>query len=213
MNPIEIYWHERTKNLSLETQNKLIALHKKGHMTDELIFIQRKRPKLQKGDVFVVQPKENTFFYGLILNVCSTPCCKCKIIACIFKNKTHQKTMDDFKIDFNNLLLPPLVLFKEPWISGYFYNVGRINLEEIDIPSYGFYHSTTNTIVSEIGERMCKMPCLIGESAYGDTGSVAYEITMELIIQPDLLLCNKSPEQADFCIKFPNILKKQGFEF
>ena len=101
MNPIELYWHERKAALPIETQNKLNDLREKGHMTDELVFIQRKRPKLQKGDVFVVQPKENIYFYGLILNVCSTPSCKCKVIACIFKNITHEKTMDNFIFFFN----------------------------------------------------------------------------------------------------------------
>ena len=213
MNPIETYWYERNKSLPLEIQNKLKALREKGHMTDELIYIQRKIPKLQKGDVFVVQPRENIYFYGLILNVCSTPSCKCKVIACIFKNITHEKTMDSFNADFNNLLLPPLVLFKEPWTSGYFYNIGRINLDEIVVPTYGFYHTTTGTIVSEIGERFRVLPELIGESAYGDTGSCAYEITTELIINPDLLLDDQPPSQSDFCIKFPEIIKRRGINY
>lgn len=213
MNPIELYWHERKAALPIETQNKLNDLREKGHMTDELVFIQRKRPKLQKGDVFVVQPKENIYFYGLILNVCSTPSCKCKVIACIFKNITHEKTMDNFKADFNNLLLPPLVLFKEPWTSGYFYNVGKINIDEIAVPTYGFYHTTTSTIISEVGERLNTFPELIGSTAYSGIGAVTYKITQELIINPDLLLDNQPPSQSDFCLNFPKILKREGFGF
>lgn len=213
MNPIELYWHERKATLPIETQNKLNALREKGHMTDELVFIQRKRPKLQKGDVFVVQPRENIYFYGLILNVCSTPSCKCKVIACIFKNITHETSIDNFNLDFNNLLLPPLVLCKEPWTSGYFFNVGRINLDEVDVPTYGFYHIATRSIVNEFVEHFYIYPDLIGLTALGGIGSVAYNITHELIINPNLLLDNQPPSQSDFCLKFPEILKREGFGF
>lgn len=213
MDPVQIYWKERKAKLSPEISSKLDDLEEKGHMTDELIFIQRKRPKLQKGDVFVVQPRENIYFYGLILNVCSSPACNCKIIACIFKNITHEKNMDNFRPDFNNLLLPPLLLFKEPWTSGYFFNVGRINLDGIDVPTYGFYHDYSNHIMSDLNERLNYYPSLIGLQQYSGTGGVAFRIESELIINPDLLLDDQPPSQSDFCIKFPEIIKRRGINY
>ncbi|MBQ4104146.1 MAG: hypothetical protein IJC90_06765 [Clostridia bacterium] len=213
MDPLQIYWKERKAKLSPEINSKLDELLKKGHMTDELIFIQRKRPKLQKGDVFVVQPRENIYFYGLILNVVSTPSCNCKIFACIFKNITHEKNMDNFRPDFNNLLLPPILLIKEPWTSGYFFNVGRINLDEIDVPTYGFYHDYTNCIFSDLNERLNYYPSLIGLLMYSGIGAVACEIESELIINPNLLLDDQPPSQSDFCIKFPEIIKRKGINY
>lgn len=210
MKPLQIYWKERKAKLSPEINSKLDELLKKGHMTDELIFIQRKRPKLQKGDVFVVQPRENIYFYGLVLNVVSTSSCNCKIFACIFKNITHEKNTDNFRPDFNNLLLPPILLIKEPWTSGYFFNVGRINLDEIDVPTYGFYHDYTNCIFSDLNERLNYYPSLIGLLMYSGIGAVACEIESELIINPNLLLDDQPPSQSDFCIKFPEIIKRRG---
>lgn len=213
MKALHIYWKERKAKLSPEINSKLDELEQKGYMTDELVFIQRKRPKLQRGDVFVVQPRKNIYFYGLILNVVSTPSCNCKIFACIFKNITHEKNMDNFRPDFNNLLLPPMLLIKEPWTSGYFFNVGRINLDEIEVPTYGFYHDNTNCIVSDLNERLNYYPSLIGLLMYSGIGGVACDIESELIINPNLLLDDQPPSQSDFCIKFPEIIKRRGINY
>jgi len=121
--------------------------------------------------------------------------------------------MDNFRPDFNNLLLPPLLLFKEPWTSGYFFNVGRINLDGIDVPTYGFYHDYSNHIMSDLNERLNYYPSLIGLQQYSGTGGVAFRIESELIINPDLLLDDQPPSQSDFCIKFPEIIKRRGVNY
>lgn len=58
---------KRIAKLPLRIQEELKEYHLKTKMTDELLIIKRKRPKLEKGDVFVVQPKEGLYFYGRIL--------------------------------------------------------------------------------------------------------------------------------------------------
>lgn len=203
--PLKKYWKDRIDSQTPDVQKKLAQLKAKGYMTDELIFIQRKRPKLKAGDVFVVQPRENLFLYGLILNICSTPDCKNKIVACIFRNITHEKTMANFKADFHNLLLPPLCLFKEPWTSGYFYNIGYVDLETIQVPTYAFYHTATESIVTEDGKEVYTMPELMGIAPIGGIGSVAMKITQEIIMDPDILYDHNKPRQADFCLKFPSL--------
>lgn len=135
VNPVQQYWTDRISEQPKEIQDELTALREKGHLTDELLVIKRKRPNLQKGDVFVIQPKKDTFFYGLILNTYSVPILKNGIVICIFKTITHELNMDNFKPDFNNLLLPPQILGRQAWTSGYFYNVGKIDLNSIHIPS------------------------------------------------------------------------------
>ncbi len=203
-NPVKKYWDDRMKNQPSVVKEQIKQLLEKGYMTDELVFIQRKRPKLKPGDVFVVQPKENIFFYGLIIGICSRPDCKCQVTACIFRNLTNKMTMNDFRADFRNLLLPPLNLFKEPWTSGYFYNIGHADLDSMQIPSYAFYHIFSGSVVTAKGEHVKMMPELIGLSAICGIGSVALQITQELIIDPSILTDNKI-KQADFCLKFPNL--------
>ena len=210
MNPVQYYWKNRIEQQPINVQHKLQALKEKGHLTDELVLIQKKRPVIKAGDVFVVQPRENIYFYGVVINTCSLPSCKNKIVACIFKNITHYPTMDDFAPDFNNLLLPPLSLFKEPWTSGYFLNIGNIDLESVNIPSYGFYHTFSESIVSEYGTRLTKQPALLGLTAMDGIGAVAYKITQELIINPELLGDNCKPSKQDFCEKMPQILREYG---
>ena len=210
MNPVQIYWKNRIEQQPLEVQQKLQALKEKGHLTNELVFIQRKRPIIKAGDVFVVQPRKNIFFYGLVVNTCSQPSVKNKIIAFIFKNTTHNPTIDGFIPDFDNLLLPPLSLFKEPWTAGYFLNIGHIELDKISIPAYGFYHTFSNSVVSEYGERLTEPPFLLGLTAMDGIGAVAYKITQELIINPELLGDNCQSSKQDFCEKMPLILQEYG---
>ena len=68
INPVRQYWADRISAQPTVIQDQLAALRDKGHLTDELLVIKRKRPILQKGDVFVVQPKKDIFYYGLILS-------------------------------------------------------------------------------------------------------------------------------------------------
>ena len=208
MNPVQYYWENRIEQQPLEVQQKLQALKEKGHLTDELVLIQKKRPTIKAGDVFVVQPRKNIFFFGLVINTCSQPSVKNKIIVFIFKNNTHSPTMDGFIPDFDNLLLPPLSLFKDPWTSGYFLNVGHIELDKINIPTYGFYHIFSDSVVSEYGDRLTKQPSLLGLTAIDGIGAVAYKITQELVINPELLNGKYQPSKQDFCEKMPQILRE-----
>ena len=208
MNPVEYYWKNRIKQQPLDVQKKLQALKEKGHLTDELIFIQKKRPRLKIGDVFVVQPKENIYFYGVIINRVSTPLYTNKNVICIFQNKTHTSNMNDFELDFDALLLPPLWCNAEPWTSGYFLNVGHIDMESISVPTYGFYHSPMQKILSEMGQTLTIAPKLLGSATMNGIGAIAFQITQELIINPELLDGNCKSKKQDFCEKMPQVLRK-----
>ncbi len=208
INPVQQYWADRISVQPTAIQNQLAALRDKGHLTDELLVIKRKRPILQKGDVFVVQPKKDIFFYGLILNVYSVPILKNGVVICIFKTVTHELNMNHFKLDFNNLLLPPQILGRRAWMSGHFYNVGKIDLSSIHIPSYGFYHVFNNTLLTEYGEHLECLPEMIGLMSVGDIGSIAFKIAQELIIMPKLLNDDNPPSPSDFCVKFSEYYRR-----
>ena len=213
-NPTKLYWERRYAKLSPEKIEALQALSAKGELTDELLVIQRKRPKLRVGDVFILQPKENTYFYGIIIYICSTPFAKFQETVCIFKTVTHEKNMDAFKLNFHNLLLPPFATLRSSWTQGYFYNVGHIDLESEDIPSCGFYHYPTDQLISLDKKQLIfsnkpstsDMPELVGRTGIWPYGAVARDITRELIINPNLLNEDNPPSQSDFVIEFPKIL-------
>ncbi|MCL1799241.1 MAG: hypothetical protein FWG23_05860, partial [Eggerthellaceae bacterium] len=60
-------WKRRVAALPEDTQRQLEEYRKADSFTDELVPIKRKRPKLEAGDVFVVQPIEGLYFYGRVL--------------------------------------------------------------------------------------------------------------------------------------------------
>ena len=67
--------------------------------------------------------------------------------------------------------------------------------------------------MSDLNERLNYYPSLIGLQQYSGTGGVAFRIESELIINPDLLLDDQPPSQSDFCIKFPEIIKRRGVNY
>ena len=61
-NPVKKYWDDRINSQPIAIQEQLKQLSDKGYMTDELVFLQKKHPKLKAGDVFVVSPRKDIFF-------------------------------------------------------------------------------------------------------------------------------------------------------
>ena len=99
----------------------------------QLKTIKRKRSEINKGDVFVLSPREGIYFYGKVLDA------KIKhpirreyssdlYVVFIFKCKTKNISIDDFKPNYNELLIGPVIVDKGYWTLGLFYTVGNIPL-------------------------------------------------------------------------------------
>ena len=70
----------------------------------QLRLIKRTKPVLQDGDVFILNPRENIYFYGKVLNarinhINNNTFVDGKNLVFIFRNKTNKPTIDNFKSD------------------------------------------------------------------------------------------------------------------
>ena len=194
---------KRLAALSEDVQRRLEEYGKRREMTDELILIKRKRPKLEKGDVFVVQPKEGLYFYGRVLDAHVDVffrggpeyAWKDSLIVCLYRNRTTRLTLDDFKPSYDDLLVRPSYVVPNAFYSGYLYKIGNVPFtkeeEELD---YGFFSISFRTMQDAHGRHIDYVPKMIGISGIGNFGSLAFKMREELIIDPSLLDTTGMPE-------------------
>lgn len=141
---------ERRSRLSIEKQKELEKLFEKIKMESSREFfclypIQRKKQKLNIGDVFVFSPIKNIYFYGVILdNNCSNIMTKKGITVFFLKSYSYEINKDNFVADFDNPLFPPIFSNQKDWSDGYYFNIGL----NIEIPAdfdYGFISEKYST--------------------------------------------------------------------
>lgn len=88
--------------------------------------------------MFVCSLDGKTFYYGKVIFDTSRykkdlyELDDCKIVV-IFNENTTQKNTDDFKGDWNNLLVEPCMVSIIMWTRGYFESVGNAQLTEQEI--------------------------------------------------------------------------------
>ena len=155
----------------------------------QLNVIKRKRVFPQKGDVFLVNPVEGVYFYGLVLNagVKIIPGSDDFYVIAIFKDriKSIDSVDKNFMPDFNNLLIRISIVGREYWTRGFFYNVTTCN-REIE-GTYGFFRIGTCTYVDEYGRELSYVPQLVGGWGVATIMGIAIQIQTELIIDKALL--------------------------
>ena len=88
--------------------------------------------------------------------------------------------------DYNELLIPPLVVTRLYWTKGFFYNVGHLDEINYNI-SYAFYDVYWNITVDEYDQKINYVPDYLSVSGVMTDIRVAYDVNRELIINKDLL--------------------------
>ncbi|MBS5795036.1 MAG: hypothetical protein KIC92_09870 [Clostridiales bacterium] len=197
---------ERYKTLSKEKLEQIRLLDENfdnGNVqTYQLKIVKRKRKIYpQKGDIFILNPKENLYFYGVVVNseVKMRGFLENLYVVMIFRMPTKillgenfsieklkkEDLKENLKVDFNNLLIPPQIISRDYWTLGYFYNTGL----SIDIPEdldYGFYDILPNKFLDEYEKEIYHEPRLLGTFSCATTIGVGYKISEELIIDDSL---------------------------
>lgn len=67
-NPIARAWKKRYQNFSPDIQYKLDALYNASSKEYQFNVIKKSRKHPSKGDVFIINPTEDLFLYGVVLN-------------------------------------------------------------------------------------------------------------------------------------------------
>lgn len=108
----------------------------------ELLPMQktRKRPKI--GDVFVVQPLRDRYYFGKVLetNIQGTNVMfEGMVLICLYDHVSEDRMLPE-SLDAYPLRISPTVVNYQGWLKGYFETVGNIPLSEREKNlDYGFY--------------------------------------------------------------------------
>ena len=183
-NPLSREWKERYAKQPPDVQKKLDELEP-GDV--QLEVIKRKRIVPKTGDVFLVSPVKGIYFYGIVLNDNPNDIFGGDLfVIIIFKTKTREQTMDCFKLDFDNILIRPSIVGKEYWTRGYFYNIGKIDLDFQNL-DYGFYSIAWGKYYNEYEEELNHIPKYLGSFGVSTIIGIAFYIQRELIMDSSLL--------------------------
>lgn len=173
-------WQNIYSNLDSEIR-KEIDFFRENFTTPEhydeyqLRVIKRTRVYPKNGDVFLFQPRDQVYFYGMVINAeVSSEYVNGVYVVMLFKDKTSNINEDCFVPNYDNLLVPPLLITRQYWTKGYFYNV--FSFEHISPPSYGFYHEGWGKVIDEYYHELSDIPVLLGKAGINTNIGVAWEV-------------------------------------
>ncbi len=178
-NPLSRRAERRYASFSEKQKRQIEMLDNMLWKDYRLNIIKRTRTIPKRGDVFLVSPKDNCFFWGVVVQE--------KVyhmenesfwLVFILKDKVMNIPTNVPELDIENLLIEPAMVGRMFWTGGVFLNVG-----EIAIPSgldYGFYRIGKG-YVDEYGRTLEREPKLLGTYGVSTKDGLAYEINYELI--------------------------------
>ena len=182
-NIISNRWKERYEKLSAETKDKLNKLENSSILDYQLQVIKKNKVYPEIGDIFIVNPKADIYFYGVVLNNhINNINGDDLLVVLIFRQNVDVRKSIDNKVKEADLLIPPQIIGKEYWTRGYFYNVGYYK-GMIDVESYGFYSVGKGKFFDEYGKELTKQPKLLGVYGVATILGIAGKINQELIIE------------------------------
>ena len=181
-NIISNRWKERYENLSDEIKEKLNELNNSDISDYQLQVIKRKRSYPEIGDIFQVNPRDDIYFYGVVLNnhihnINGDDL----LLVLIFKQNIDIKRSISNGVKEDDLLLPPEIVGKEYWTRGYFYNIEHYD-EILNVKDYGFYNIGKGKFLDEYGKELANQPKLLGTYGVATISGIARKINRELIV-------------------------------
>ena len=197
-NPAAKRWQERIDALPPEKRRmveEFIASPMKKE--DQFLEIKRTRRAKKIGDVFVCTLNGIVYYYGKILqaNIVNKddPWINGCLQVSLFKEKTLEKTLDNFKGDYNNLIgEAPAIITSQYWSMGWFETIGNVPLTEEDRNlDCGYFKSDSRGLSGSFytveGKMLDHFPKYF--SIYGITtlSGIYDDFRIESIIDPSML--------------------------
>jgi hypothetical protein len=190
-------YREKIDPLPKETQEKILAF---DYSNLQLFKIKATRPKhINTGDVFLLSPRENLYFYGQVL------CGEIETVdkrgfihhnncIAIYRLNTNEMNIERFKnAKMREFLFAPCIVHRQYWTSGLFFTIGNADFDRADPDyDYGFLDLMTG-IVNEKGEELDHIPKWIEYRGIRTLSGVATCMEKELIIDPAL---EKTPPES-----------------
>lgn len=197
-NPVSLEYKKRYNRQPQEIKEKLDNFRNTDY---QLRVIKKTKPKIKIGDVFVLSPRENIYFYGKVLKtniktINNDNFVEGKQTIFIHKCRSNQITLDNFEPNYDDLLINPSIVDISYWQKGFFYNVGNLPLTDVEKTlDYGFYKFGIPGIrdgwfCTEEGEKLNHQPRIKGIYGVATITGISAEIEKEIIMEPLLIIGN-----------------------
>ena len=174
-------WEARYAKLSDDKKKKIDDLYNAEVAEYQLQVIKRKRIYPEIGDLFKINPKNEIFLYGVVINNhINNINGDDLILILIFKQGVNVERCIEEGIKGDDLLLYPEIVGKEYWTRGYFYNYSHYD-QHINFDNYGFYYVGKDKFVNEYGEEIDE-PQILGTYGVATDIGIGRMINRELII-------------------------------
>lgn len=150
----------------------------------ELIPMKKSRKRPTVGDVFVIQPKENDFYFGKVIqtNIQGKNANFNRMnLIYMYNCLSHTKEIPDH-LDRHEFIFPPTVVNFQGWLKGYFETVGNQPITEKETSiDYGFFddYKTRDKFYNVEGERIDHEPLykdFHGLASYGYVGRETHRV-------------------------------------
>ena len=188
--PIEKLFKKRYESLSDETKHRLKKLDNISSSIYQPKLIKRKRPKLCRGDVFVMNLFDDIYFYGVVLNTDINDDFMGKNLVSISILKKYSKGATTFlqveSLKAEDILIKPNIVSRAYWSNGFFYNTGENIRNSIDI-DYGFFSSCHKLYVNDYGEELKLVPEIKNYFAITTMTGIGSMLRYELIIDDSFM--------------------------
>jgi hypothetical protein len=192
-NPILREWRKRYFSQTADIQEKLDALEKMESKDCQLRIIKKSKKGPIDGDIFLLCPRESIFFYGKVMKADIDHLGKDiffhgKNLVFIFKYKTKELSIDNFRSDYSNLLIPPEIVDNSCWYSGLFYTIGNEKVTDAErCLEYGFYNILSGKYYKENGVELEHRPIILGTYGVSTITGIASNVEKEIIINPRII--------------------------
>lgn len=101
---------------------------------NDLLSMKKSLKKPSEGDVFVLQPKKNIFYFGKVIqtNLKSVDSfVNGMSLIYIYKHCSMDKIIPH-NLEDSGLLIAPVIVNNQPWKKGYFETIGNIDVSASD---------------------------------------------------------------------------------
>lgn len=182
-NPLANARKLRYSKLSDEKKKKIDKLNDMLIPEYQLKVIKRKRCYPDIGDIFQINPKDDIFYYGVVINNhINNKNGDDLILILIFDNDEDIHKKLNRQITKKDLLFSPSVVGKEYWTRGYFYTIEHID-KKVEIESFGFYDIFDGFYYDEYQNRLDFEPEIKSMDGVKTISGIAYEMNLEMIIR------------------------------
>jgi len=120
-----------------------------------LVQLNKSRRKLKPGDIFVMLLVDGMYVYGRIIDTDASPLGVGGGILIYIYSVRSKERLPVPSLHLTELLLPPVMTNKQPWLQGYFEVVEHRELTPDDrLPQHCFYHDLWKKYFDENGNEL-----------------------------------------------------------